>query len=96
MLGFNVLRNQPGADSGDSVAVNPEMILASHAGISAGDSYTFLDTDVDFGQMYQYKLEIVKLDGTRERVRTRGVGAGGGILLFVSAPASRSRIQIGR
>ena len=44
----------------------PEMILASHSGTSAGDSYTFLDTDVDFGQMYRYKLEIVKLDGTRE------------------------------
>jgi hypothetical protein len=67
MLGFNILRSQAGAASGDFVAVNPEMIMASHAGVSAGDSYTYLDTDVAFGQTYRYKLEMVKLDGTREQ-----------------------------
>lgn len=70
ILGFNVLRRQSDAlGGGDAIyrAVNPETIMAVQAGVNAGERYAFLDVNTDWGRMYQYRLEIVKLDGTREQ-----------------------------
>lgn len=68
--GFNILRRL--ADGMNPAgpgfaAVNAEMLAAHLPGIAAGESYTFVDMAVDPGHVYQYKLEIVKLDGTREQ-----------------------------
>ncbi len=50
ILGFNVLR-RPAADTGQAganfAAVNPDMILAHQSGVNAGESYAFLDIDID-------------------------------------------------
>jgi len=67
ILGFNVLRRSgPETRPGDFVAVNGELILASHMGVAVGNSYTYLDEDFIPGDIYEYQLEIVKLDGASE------------------------------
>jgi hypothetical protein len=83
MLGFNILRSPAGAGSDKFVAVNLQTILAGHSGIANGDSYAYLDGDIDFGQMYQYKLEIVKLDGSREQF---GLAESGSMRLYFYLP----------
>ncbi len=80
ILGFNLLRRpgagagQLAASSGSFTAVNPKLILARQSGVNAGDSYTYQDASVGFGRAYQYQLEIVKLNGTREAFGLAEVG----------------------
>ena len=62
--GYNVLRQAP---DGGFVAVNSELIFAEHAGAAAGSRYEFWDSDLSPGT-YSYILELVRLDGTRERL----------------------------
>lgn len=62
-LGFNLYRG----DSPDQqdVQLNDSLILSQAPGSSLGDSYFFLDTEVERGRIYYYWLEDVSLDGTR-------------------------------
>lgn len=77
VIGFNVLRRVARADA--PAQINPELIPATRGGTMAGDSYVFYDAAVAPGQTYQYTLEIVRPDGTRERF-----GAAEARLNFVS------------
>ncbi len=65
VLGFNVLRSE--APDGDFVAVNEELIFATKSGSGGGAAYAYRDEQVAGGKTYYYALEIVKLDGRRER-----------------------------
>ena len=70
MLGFNVLRstNLPGRGAGnDFSAVNTEMIFAARSGSGDGGSYTYRDTGTAAGETYTYVMEVIQLDGNRER-----------------------------
>jgi uncharacterized repeat protein (TIGR01451 family) len=62
ILGFNVLRK----DGGAWITVNAELILPAHAGAEVGAAYEF--TDSQFGARTEYALEVVKLDGSTERI----------------------------
>ena len=62
--GYNVLRQAP---DGQFIAVNSELIFAEHAGAAGGASYEFRDNDLAPGT-YTYILELVRLNGTKERM----------------------------
>ncbi len=57
ILGFNVLR--------DGVVVNAELILAGASGVNAGADLYLLDAGAPGAA---YVLEVIKLDGTVERI----------------------------
>jgi hypothetical protein len=68
MLGFNVYRRVlgpagalPGADR--FVLVNQNLIPARWPGMARGAAYSFLDNAVTPGRSYQYRLQIITLDG---------------------------------
>ena len=63
IAGFNVLR----ASGEAAVQVNADLILAQYAGGGSGASYSIVDSGLGQGA-YVYTLEIVKLDGSTERV----------------------------
>jgi len=65
VLGFNVIRSE--TPDGDSAAVNEELIFATKSGSDGGAGYAYRDDQVIGGKTYYYALEIVKLDGRRER-----------------------------
>ncbi|MEM7534182.1 MAG: C25 family cysteine peptidase [Chloroflexota bacterium] len=75
ILGFNLLRAEGGSD--DFSQINAEMIFANNAGMSGGSSYAYEDIIRESQtQQYQYKLEVVKLDGTSERYGLADVNFG--------------------
>ena len=63
ILGFNVLA---GADAGSLAADNAEFILAVAAGTNLGAAYSYLDAVAPGA--YTYALEVIKLDGSVERI----------------------------
>jgi hypothetical protein len=62
ILGFNVQRRVAG---GEFETLNGELILAAHAGAAVGGAYSFYDAKVRPGGVYQYRLEIIRADGSR-------------------------------
>jgi hypothetical protein len=60
-LGYNVLRRAEGEK--DFRTINAELIGASFAGMSQGRRYRFIDNDVEAGQRYVYRLQIILLNG---------------------------------
>jgi hypothetical protein len=62
IVGFNVQRRVAG---GEFRTVNDELILAAHTGAAAGGAYSFDDAKVRPGGVYQYRLEIIRADGSR-------------------------------
>jgi len=66
LLGFNVWRSQ-GAD-GSLTQVNPELIPAQVIGSPTGTSYQLVDRAVVLGETYDYYLEVIRLDVSRELV----------------------------
>ncbi len=73
MLGFNVLRRGP--DDGELGVLNPELIVAEHAGADQGARYTYLDVRVTPGGLCWYVLEVIHLDGRTEQYRMVAVPA---------------------
>ena len=66
ILGFNVLA---GPDADSLAALNAELIVANASGTNAGAAYDYLDAGAaSTGPAGVYVLEIVKLDGTVERI----------------------------
>jgi hypothetical protein len=65
VLGYNILRRESGVI--EYAAINSQPILASHSGLSRGDSYSFLDATALTGRTYEYALGIMRLDGTQEQ-----------------------------
>ena len=68
ILGFNVLRaDSAGGEPQEAafVTINPSLIFAQASGSANGASYAYDDEHVAAGRGYTYRLEIVKLDGSR-------------------------------
>jgi subtilisin-like proprotein convertase family protein len=61
LSGFNLIRTGAGATS----RANPRPIRAKHAGTTRGGSYRFVDRHVVSGVSYTYRLELVRLNGSR-------------------------------
>lgn len=57
ITGFNVYRG--------NIRVNASLIHARASGTSAGRSYSLVDRNVRAGASYSYRLQVVKLDGSR-------------------------------
>ncbi len=74
ILGFNVLRRSQG--DGRLEPVNPELIVAEHAGAGRGARYACLDGGPKPGVYGRYVLEVVLLDGRIERRPMPPVDAG--------------------
>jgi hypothetical protein len=64
IAGFNVLQQAP---DGQFVAVNAELIFAEHAGAASGTRYELQAPDLAPGD-YSYTLEVIRLDGTTQRL----------------------------
>ena len=64
MVGFHILKS----NGTDAAQRSDEMIAATNAGQSSGASYQWLDASATLEQGTAYILEIVKSDGTTERV----------------------------
>jgi hypothetical protein len=73
ITGFNVLRR---ANGGDERAANGELVFAEHAGQGRGAFYEYRDRGVAPG-VYTYVLEVVGLDGRRQRSEPVAVTVGG-------------------
>lgn len=66
IVGFNILRSD---DGGRTYAQrNPSLIAAQSSGSSVGALYAFTDAAVPASGRYLYLLEVVRRDGSRERV----------------------------
>lgn len=65
IVGFNLLRSTN--PNGPYVVVNPSLILAQSPGGLMGASYEFLDTQVQPGVTYYYKLDVANINGTPEQ-----------------------------
>lgn len=63
VVDFNVWRKQ---GKGEWKPLNAELIAAKNAGQVQGASYTFSDKDVKQGKKYQYKVQVVKVNGASE------------------------------
>ncbi len=74
ILGFNVLRREQ--NDGELEVVNPELIVAEHAGADRGARYAYLDGRVKPGVYGWYVLEVILLDGRTERRPLPFVNAG--------------------
>jgi hypothetical protein len=61
LVGFNVYR----AGAGRTVKVNGRLVVARHAGSPRGGSYRIADTHARTGRSYTYRLQVVRLDGSR-------------------------------
>ncbi|MFN2466836.1 MAG: PQQ-binding-like beta-propeller repeat protein [Gaiellaceae bacterium] len=61
VLGYNVFRDGPGG----TLKVNKRLIAARGSGRGERTTYTLLDYRARRGVTYGYRLQIVKLDGTR-------------------------------
>ena len=86
IVGFNVLRQTTAAT--EFVKVNPQLLVAEHAGQNLGAAYAFRDTRLQPGG-YTYRLEAVKLDGSavpyQDGDRGAAVGAAGARLSPVAS-----------
>ena len=60
-VGFNVLRSE--AASGNFVRIN-EIIIPGSVDATLGGSYQFVDTNVEPGTVYYYRLEDIEYDNT--------------------------------
>ena len=60
-LGFNVFRSSPGR----TIRLNAGLLRAKRSGSTAGAVYRLRDDRVRAGASYTYRLQVVKLDGTR-------------------------------
>jgi len=70
MLGFNVYRRvlgPPGMrpEAGEFTLINQNLIPARWPGMDRGARYAFTDNAITAGRSYQYRLEIITLDGRR-------------------------------
>jgi hypothetical protein len=66
VLGFNVLRQ----DAAGSYAIaNDQLLVAEHAGLPLGATYTFVDAGATGLSSGAYALEVVRLDGRTEQVK---------------------------
>jgi hypothetical protein len=65
IVGFNVLRSKN--PNGPFNAINSSLILAQSPGGLMGASYEFLDTRVEPGVTYYYKLDVVNVSGALEQ-----------------------------
>ena len=74
MLGFNVLRST--SESGSREQINTDMIPVLHPGQMLGDSYTYNDADLVWGETYYYWIEILGRDNARESVGAQSARAG--------------------
>ena len=63
MLGFTVLRRLKGLE--DGFAPVSDLIPATYSGQDQGGDYRFVDENLP-GGAYQYRLEVVWLDGTAD------------------------------
>jgi len=63
VVGFNVWRKQGKAKWKQ---MNAELIAAKNAGQVTGAPYTFADKGVKQGKKYQYKVQVIKANGTSE------------------------------
>lgn len=63
-LGFRVMRRAPGES--DFSPIGPDLIVAQNAGSSRGAAYEYLDLEARQAGVYQYALEILKVNGTSE------------------------------
>jgi hypothetical protein len=66
ILGFNVLRGMTEFAAG--VQLNEDFVAVDKPGQTDGSTYTFSDNDVLFGSTYYYWIEVVGMNGSRERV----------------------------
>jgi subtilisin-like proprotein convertase family protein len=62
IAGFNVFRTSNGLTK----RLNARPIAAKHAGAANGATYRFVDRRVRPGASYTYRLQVVRLDGTRQ------------------------------
>ena len=62
-LGFNLFRYEE--DVGEYVLLNDDLIPA-HPGDPAGYDYTYFDRPLQNGEVYEYQLECIHLDGWNE------------------------------
>ena len=60
-LGFNVFRTS----AGRTIRLNGSLLRAKRSGSTAGAAYGLRDGRVRAGASYTYRLQVVKLDGTR-------------------------------
>jgi len=74
LLGFNVRRGTSEFAVGEQL--NEEQMAVSNPGQMDGATYTYTDADVAFGTTYYYWIEIIGLDGSRERVGPQDAFAG--------------------
>ena len=65
ILGFNLLRSLN--EDGDFVQINTETIWAKTPGSAGSATYVYSDQTTEMGLQYWYQLEVLKLDGTKER-----------------------------
>jgi hypothetical protein len=72
ILGFNVLRDD---GTGELVLVNGELILAQYLGTTRGASYSLVDVFAARDVAPLYILEVLKTDGSSERLDPVGVVA---------------------
>ena len=64
VIGFNVLRARRVTGGGDYVTMNEELIIAEYAGGGQGNSYHFQDDNLEIGVTYEYKLEVIRANGS--------------------------------
>ncbi|MCA9979898.1 MAG: hypothetical protein KDD89_03680 [Anaerolineales bacterium] len=62
--GFNIFRSD--SPEGEFVQIN-EQLIPSQADPASGASYTYVDTNVEAGQTYFYKLEDVEYSNVRQQ-----------------------------
>ena len=74
IIGFNVWRGTSEFAVGEQL--NEEQMAVSNPGQMDGATYTYTDADVAFGTTYYYWIEIIGLDGSRERVGPQDAFAG--------------------
>jgi hypothetical protein len=83
VLAFNILRSSAdpqlgAAATGDFVVVNAAPVFATWSGSAQGAAYSYLDEQPGAGQVYA--LEVLKLDGSKERSDLIEVAGEGGRL----------------
>ncbi len=70
LVGFNVWRKQgkqgDKGNKGEWKQVNSELIAAENPGEIGGAKYSYTDKEVKSGKTYQYKIQVVRVDGTSE------------------------------
>ena len=71
IAGFNLYR----ASGATSTRLNAHLIRAKHSGSLSGAGYCFLDSRTRAGRSYTYRLQLVRLDGTRAWVGSTTVRA---------------------